>query len=496
MDSHETKQSPNGKNEVRLLNRIRALKQKCEQFEIERDEAESREQRLRDTLESEIANALERRSRSMVEKVKAADASKGRSKKELQQLRKELRETHEMFKKKLNKERDIKMVEVGKNEKLNSQLATAKEAIKRLKAALENQEGEFVAETQSKDELLRNAEAELRLQALKIDELTKSHVEELKREKELRYNAETKKRTAMHKLKEIKNKLSSSVDSRVKLEKKYRQIQERLENSLSQSKQRLNMVKSAQATVREMKSIADKQMEAKDKECRVEIQKLKLTIKSLKQDLSASESKHKLLEKKMNDTLKQDEQFRADRVRIENERDEAKRDILKYIELGERCQQEVAIAEDKIRVMQGKVEDSQKWIQEKVLKIQDLEGKLTLQEIKNGEIKEQLREKCIEFEELKSALNSRGISLDFVLRSVKQSQQQNDRSHSRKEIRTLDTSLREKSDGVRRVSPARCRVSSNKYGEEEQQKSVEFLKRSRDGPMPEEMAAGTLWNRT
>ena len=81
MDSHETKQSPNGKNEVRLLNRIRALKQKCEQFEIERDEAESREQRLRDTLESEIANALERRSRSMVEKVKAADASKGRSKK-------------------------------------------------------------------------------------------------------------------------------------------------------------------------------------------------------------------------------------------------------------------------------------------------------------------------------------------------------------------------------------------------------------------------------
>ena len=165
MDSHETKQSPNGKNEVRLLNRIRALKQKCEQFEIERDEAESREQRLRDTLESEIANALERRSRSMVEKVKAADASKGRSKKELQQLRKELRETHEMFKKKLNKERDIKMVEVGKNEKLNSQLATAKEAIKRLKAALENQEGEFVAETQSKDELLRNAEAELRLQA-------------------------------------------------------------------------------------------------------------------------------------------------------------------------------------------------------------------------------------------------------------------------------------------------------------------------------------------
>ena len=246
------------------------------------------------------------------------------------------------------------------------------------------------------------------------------------------------------------------------MEKKYRQIQERLENSLSQSKQRLNMVKSAQATVREMKSIADKQMEAKDKECRVEIQKLKLTIKSLKQDISASASKYNLLENKMNDTLKQDEQFRADRVRIENERDEAKSDILKYIELGERCQQEVAIAEDKIRVMQGKVEDSQKWIQEKVLKIQDLEGKLTLQEIKNGEIKEQLREKCVEFEELKSALNSRGISLDFVLRSVKQSQQQNDRSHSRKEIRTLDTSLREKSDGFAGSLP-RSRVSSNTY---------------------------------
>ena len=107
-----------GKNDVRLLQRIRVLKEKCNKLEIERDEAESREQRLRDTLETEISSALERRSRSMVEKVKAADASKGRSKKELQQLRKELRETHEMFKKKLNKERDIKMVEVKKNGKL------------------------------------------------------------------------------------------------------------------------------------------------------------------------------------------------------------------------------------------------------------------------------------------------------------------------------------------------------------------------------------------
>ena len=155
---------------------------------------------------------------------------------------------------------------------------------------------------------MRNAEAELRLQALKIDELTKSHVEELKREKELRYNAETKKRTAMHKLKEIKNKLSSSVDSRVKLEKI--PSNSRAAGKFVKSKQTtLEHGKSAQATVREMKSIADKQMEAKDKECRVEIQKLKLTIKSLKQDISASASKYNLLENKMNDTLKQDEQF-------------------------------------------------------------------------------------------------------------------------------------------------------------------------------------------
>ena len=65
-----------GKNDVRLLQRIRVLKEKCNKLEIERDEAESREQRLRDTLETEISSALERRSRSMVEKVKAADASK------------------------------------------------------------------------------------------------------------------------------------------------------------------------------------------------------------------------------------------------------------------------------------------------------------------------------------------------------------------------------------------------------------------------------------
>ena len=39
-----------GKNDVRLLQRIRVLKEKCNKLEIERDEAESREQRLRDTL--------------------------------------------------------------------------------------------------------------------------------------------------------------------------------------------------------------------------------------------------------------------------------------------------------------------------------------------------------------------------------------------------------------------------------------------------------------
>ena len=91
---------------------------------------------------------------------------------------------------------------------------------------------------------------------------------------------------------------------------------------------------------------------------------------------------------------------------------------MKYIELVERCQQEVAIAEDKIRVMQGKVEDSYKWRQENDLKIQDLEGKLTMQEIKYGNLMEQLEKKTDEFEELKTALNSRGISLDFVLRTV------------------------------------------------------------------------------
>ena len=495
-----------GKNDVRLLQRIRVLKEKCNKLEIERDEAESREQRLRDTLETEISSALERRSRSMVEKVKAADASKGRSKKELQQLRKELRETHEMFKKKLNKERDIKMVEVKKNGKLISQLSTAKEAIKRLKAALENQEGEFMAETNEKEDLLSNAEAELRLQAVKIDDMNKSFTEELAKEKELRYNAETKKRTALHKLKELKDKLSSSIDSRVKLEEKYKSLQERLQHSLTQSKQRLNMVKSAQASVREMKINADKQMEEKDKECRKAIQKSNLTIKGLKSDLQASRKKYKELEEKFNDTIKEDEQFRKDRLLIENERDEAKKDILKYIELGERCQQEVAIAEDKIRVMQGKVEDSYKWRQENDLKIQDLEGKLTMQEIKYGNLMEQLEKKTDEFEELKTALNSRGISLDFVLRTVNKAidddkeNNNNDKNTPSKKNKNIiyenkrkssNRKLNKKRSPTTRISPTSESMDSN---HQQQAESLEFLKRSRDGYMPEELGAG-LWSR-
>ncbi len=502
-----TKKSPSsGINDVRLLQRIRALKEKCSRLENERNEAEDREQRLRDTLETEIANALERRSRSMVEKVKAADASKGRSKKELQQLRKELRETHEMFKNKLNKERDVKMVEVTKNEKLQSQLATAKEAINRLKAALRNQEGEFIAETNSKEELLSSAEAELRLQAVKMDELKQSFTQDLAKEKELRYNAETKKRTAMHKLKEIKEKLSASLDARVKLEEKYKSLQERLQNSLTQSKQRLNMVKSAQATVREMKINADKQMEEKDKECRKEAQKAKTIIKTLKNELQMAKQKCTDVEEKFNETLKKDEQFRKDRAVIENERDEAKQDILKYIELGERCQKEVAIAEDKIRVMQGKLEDAYKWRQEKDLTIQELEGKLTLQEIKYGTLMDLLDSKTNEFEVLKEALNSRGISLDFVLRTVAQNKdgksinkENRDNKHHTPALKNKNISKENRQNisgkKIEKVrSPARPSPTSLQNSFNDQAESIEFLKRSRDGLMPEEMGCG-LWNR-
>ena len=156
--------------------------------------------------------------------------------------------------------------------------------------------------------------------------------------------------------------------------------------------------------------------------------------------------------------------------------------------------------------MQGKLEDAYKWRQEKDLTIQELEGKLTLQEIKYGGLMDQLDSKRNEFEVLKEALNSRGISLDFVLRTVTQNKKDENIDKENRynkhhapvsKNKNIVYERRQNTPGGKNNklrSPARTSPTSLQNSLNDQAESIEFLKRSRDGLMPEEMGCG-LWNR-
>jgi hypothetical protein len=483
--------------EAKLEAKYRKLKQRAVQLEEERDAAEEREQRLRDTLEEEISRALVRRSKSLTEKVKAAEASTSRARKESSMLKKELRDTHEMFKIKLNKERNVKMTEVSRNEKVHSQLETAKKAISRLKSTLAIQEQEYAEHKETTDSLLSQAQAELRLQAAKIEEMVVSHKEELTKEKEARFAAEAKKRTALHKLRDLKEKLAHSIEDRSKNDLRFSQLHERLSKATAQGKQRLAMVKTAQSTVKKMQEQCDKTVAAKEKEFKTEMRGQKQKISSLEAEKRAIATKFAAMKETIEAEKSKDEEFRRERIKIEEERDEAKSSIEKYVDLAERCQHEVAIAEDKIIVMNGKLEDSRKWRHELDLKIDDLEGKLTLQEIRYASLAEQLDEKQSDYNELKEALAKRGISLDFVLQTAKTHDAAKENAGPGTDISRSPArgpKLPNKSKSVTSTRRnTRYSESPNTQNKNITRLSLEELQRSRDGPTPEDLSTGVLW---
>ena len=417
---------------AKLETKYRALKERATQLERERDDAEEREQRLRDTLEEEISRALVRRSKSLTEKVKAAEASASRARKEGNMLRKELADTHEMFKAKLNKERDTKMTEVTKSNQAGAQLESAKKLISRLKATLASVEAEFAEEKSAAESLLEQAEAELRLNSAKMEELVSAQKEELLREKEARFASDAKRRSALHKLKSAREELLEARSGNEKTEQRYTDLCAKLEKAVTQSKQRLSMVKAAQNTSKALQEQFQKNLVQKEKDFKTELLKIKAKLSVAEADKGRVVEQLEDLKCSVQTAAEKDETFRRERTQIETERDEARASIVKYIELGERCQREVAIAEDKIIVMQGKLEDRRKWCQEQDLKIDELEGKLAVQEIKYAEMKEKFEEKSDHYNDLKTALASRGISLAFVLQSGASAGKSEDNSQKRK----------------------------------------------------------------
>ena len=111
-----------------------------------------------------------------------------------------------------------------------------------------------------------------------------------------------------------------------------------------------------------------------------------------------------------------------------------------------------------------------------------------------------------EFEVLKEALNSRGISLDFVLRTVNHNKsddnidKENRYNKHHAQVSKNKNIVYERRQNIpgkksnKLRSPARTSPTSLQNSLNDQAESIEFLKRSRDGLMPEEMGCG-LWNR-
>ena len=404
--------------EAKLEAKYRKLKQRVKQLEEERDAAEDREQRLRDTLEEEISRALVRRSKSLAEKVKAAEASTNRARKECTMLKKELRDTHEMFKIKLNKERDVKMSEVSRNEKAHSQLESAKKPSHASNPTWRSRSRSLL-NTRKRQILCWHRHRLNCAYRLPKSKKEATHKEKLNKEKEARFAAEAKKRTALHKLKEMKEKLAHSIEDRSKNDLKFSQLHERLSKATMQGKQRLAMVKTAQNTVKQMQEQCDKTIEAKEKAFKAELRQQKQKISRVEAEKKAAITELATLKETIEAEKSKDEKFRQERLKIEQERDDAKASIEKYIELAERCRVKLQLLKIKSSSRMGNLRIRGNGGMSWNLRLMIWRGKLTLQEIRYGSLTEQLDEKQIEFNELKNALATRGISLDFVLQSAK-----------------------------------------------------------------------------
>ena len=391
------------------------LKARLSKTEASLRASETREFELRNEEATRIDKAVSLKIRSYELKSNAVDSTRKRAQKDVHKLKVELSETHATFKQKLQIERDLKFRAIDELESLRATIQTMKKHNNLYAKRTRSLEAENERAVQEANGKAQQNIVEIQQLLQNRDEEVKTHIETAKEEREARFEAETKRRNAERIAKRCKQAATKATEELTTIKSKIDALQSRLDRATRGQRSALQSAKEAKS--KNLMSLESTQKNLADKD--MEINRL---LASKKSAIDSALTLRKELERRVRELesrIDTDRQaFQTERSswsQLEKERDTARENLSKQIEIGERCVRKVEETEETSRMLQNQLGKEK-------LKRLDVERKIakkSLNETENErsrvEMSMQLRARNKEMREIKQALESRGISLEFLI---------------------------------------------------------------------------------
>jgi myosin heavy subunit len=391
------------------------LRERLRKAEAALRATEQREFELRNDAEKRINKAVELKMKSHELKSNAIDSTKKRAIKEAQQLKAELSETHATFKQKLQIERDLRFRAVDELESLRATIQTMKkhnQLYAKRTHALEAENERAIHQADSKAQ--KNIQ-ELKDQLDSCKEEISEHLENLKVEREARFEAETKRRQAERIAKRAKTSASTVNEELKSMKQKLDSVQARLDRASRGQRSALQIAKEAKEKSLMTLESTKKDLAMKDIEIKRLNESRKRSMDSASTLQSELERRIRELEKRIDADRQAFQTERSQWSSLEIERDQAREQLVHQIDIGEKCKNEVENMEESLRIVQDQLG------QEKLKRL-DVERRIAQKNLKETELERsrvemsmQLRARNQEMREIKSALETRGISLEFLI---------------------------------------------------------------------------------
>ena len=398
---------------------LRVQKEKLKERLLKTEQAlrasEDREFELRNEEEQRIAKQVAIKIKSLELAKQAQDSTRKRAQKEAQQLKVELSETHATFKQKLQIERDLRFRAVDELESMRATVHTMKKHNKLYAQRTQTLEVENERAIQQAGTKAQQTIQDLQQQLDTREDAARVHLENLNREKEARFEAETKRRHAERVAKRAKTSASAAAEELKTIKQKVESVQTRLDRASRGQRSALQAAKEAKEKTLMTLESTKKKLANKD----TEIQKL--TGSKTRALESASTLQHELerrvreLEQRIDTDRQAFQTERAQWSTLETDRDQAREQLSLQIGMGEKCKKEVENSEELLRLTQDELG------QEKLkrLDVERRNAEKHLQETDSErsrvEMSMQLRARNKEMREIKQALEARGISLEFLI---------------------------------------------------------------------------------
>jgi hypothetical protein len=438
------------------------LKLRLKKAEAALNASEQREFELRNEEQKRIEKAVGLKIRSLELKQNAVESTRKRAQKDVQQLKAELSETHATFKQKLQTERDLRFRTVDELENLRATIQTMKKhnhIYARRTKTLEEENEHAVMKADAKAQQIT---AQLQQQLEEREEDIATHVESAREEREARFEAETKRRQAERIAKRSKNAASQATEELKSVKQKLDALQARLERATRGQRSALQSAKVAKEKNLMSLESTQKNLATKD----TEINRL---LASKKRAADSASTLRQELERRVHELeqrIDADRQaFQTERSQwtsLESDRDQAREQLARQVEIGERCRREVESSEESTRILQDQLAKEK-------LKRLDVERQIaqkslheTESERSRVEMSMQLRARNKEMREIKHALESRGISLEFLIgKNIETVDSPVVVRSMTKSLRSLRDSAEAMSPSSDFASPPRGRVGSN-----------------------------------